>query len=248
MKKSHETVEKALIDGLLKGDPLPGSHLQSERELALRFAVSRTTVREALLKMQKSGWISVQQRHATVVNDFWSRGDWRLLSSITRNSEPFPADLASHLLELRIQFAPDYARKAVKNNAAKLICCLSRSHKLRDSLCSLVKFDWELHLTMAILSGNKIYPLILNSFADLYAKLKGGLFANEETRAEARCFYRGLSEAARSGDPDLAEEVTRTAMKAGLENFKRQSQQVESRFNISSAEISASQAGMLALP
>lgn len=72
MKKTHEMVEKALVDALLKGDPQPGSHLQSERDLAARFAVSRATVREALLKLQKSGWISVQQRHATVVNNFWS--------------------------------------------------------------------------------------------------------------------------------------------------------------------------------
>ena len=247
MKKTRETVEKALIDGLLKGEPLPGSHLQSERDLALRFAVSRTTVREALLKMQNSGWISVQQRHATVVNDFWSRGDWRLLSSITRNTEPFPLDLASDLLELRTQFAPHYARKAVENDAAKLTGCLNLAHKLRNGLSSLVKFDWELHLTMAVLSGNKIYPLILNSFADLYARLKGGLFADEDSRTETRCFYQELLKAAKSGDADLAEEVTRAAMKAGMESFKRHAEEVNA-CNITPTEVTAAQAGMPAPP
>lgn len=223
MKRTHEMVEKALVDGLLNGDPKPGSHLQSERDLALRFSVSRATVREALLRLQKSGWISVQERHATIVNDFWANGDLELLSSITRNIEPFPLDLASHLLELRVQFAPDYARRAVENDAAQLTQCLSRSHKLRNSTNATVKFDWELNITMAILSGNKIYPLIMNSFEDLYSKCGGEFFANEEHRAQAKGFYNDLMHAASIGDADNAEEVTRAAMKQRLENFKWQS-------------------------
>jgi GntR family transcriptional regulator, negative regulator for fad regulon and positive regulator of fabA len=232
MKKTHEMVEKALVDGLLKGDPKPGSHLQSERDLAARFAVSRATVREALLKLQNSGWISVQQRHATIVNDFWSRGDLELLSSITRNSNPFPPDLAAHVLELRVHFAPDYARRAVENNPAQLTECLSRSGKLRNSSSALVKFDWELHLTMAVLSGNKIYPLIINSFAALYSKLRGEFFATEEHRAQARSFYRELLHAASTGNADHAEDVTRAAMKLRLENFRHQTEFAATRDSV----------------
>lgn len=232
MKKTHQMVEKALVDGLLKGDPKPGTQLQSERDLALRFAVSRATVREALLKLQNSGWISVQQRHATIVNDFWSRGDLELLSSISRNSECFPQDLASHLLELRVQFAPDYARRAVENDAAQLTHCLSRSNKLRNSSSAFVNFDWELHLTMAVLSGNKIYPLMMNSFAALYSKFKGEFFAIEEHRSQARCYYRELLQAASTGNADLAEDTTRAAMKLRLENFKRQSGQAPAQDSV----------------
>lgn len=222
MKKSHEMVEKALVDAFLKGDPKPGTHLQSERDLAARFAVSRATVREALLKLQKSGWISVQQRHATVVNNFWSQGDLELLSSITRNSEHFPPDLASHLLELRMQFAPDYARRAVENGPEQLLEILTRSKRLSNGPGAMARYDWELHLTMAILSGNKIYPLIMNSFADLYFKLRGEFFADEECRNQARDFYKGLLQAATVRDADRAEDVTRLAMKLRLDTFKRQ--------------------------
>ena len=224
MRKTHEMVEKALVDGLLKGDPKPGSPLQSERDLAARFAVSRATVREALLKLQNSGWISVQQRHATIVNDFWSRGNLELLSSISKNSEPFPAELASNLLELRVQFAPDYARRAVENDAAQLTERLSRFNKLRNSLGATVKFDWELHLTMAVLSGDKIYPLIMNSFSALYFKFKEQFFAKEEHRAQARCFYNDLLQAASTGNAAYAEEITRAAMKLRLEEFQRQTE------------------------
>ena len=222
MKKPHEMVEKELVASLLKGEPKPGTPLQSERDLAARFSVSRASVREALLKLQNSGWISVQQRHATIVNDFWSQGDLELLSSISRNSEPFPKDLASNLLELRVQVAPDYARKAVENGAPQLTECLSRFEKVRKGWGAMVKFDWELHLTMAVLSGNKIYPLIMNSFANLYSKIRGQLFAREEHREQTRCYYRDLLEAASTGNADYAEDVTRAAMKLRLEQFRRQ--------------------------
>jgi GntR family transcriptional regulator, negative regulator for fad regulon and positive regulator of fabA len=225
MRKTHQMVEKALVDGFLKGDPRPGEHLQSERELAARFAVSRATVREALVKLQNSGWISVQQRHATTVNDFWSHGDLELLFSITRNSEIFPHDLASHLLELRVQFAPDYAKRAVQNDAARLNACLGRAKKLRNSSTAVAKFDAELHLAMAVLSGNKIYPLIMNSFSGLFLKLKGEFFEYEDNREQALCFYRDLMVAAGSGNHEQAEEITRAAMVERLENYKRRSLQ-----------------------
>lgn len=225
MKKTHQMVERALVEGFLKGDPLPGHHLQSERELAARFAVSRATVREALLKLQQSGWISVQQRHATVVNDFWSHGDLELLFSITRNSEQFPHELASHLLELRVQFAPDYARRAVQNDAPRLAACLARSRKLRNSSTSVSRFDAELHLTMAVLSGNRIYPLIMNSFTSLFQRFKGEFFDYEEHRAQAMVFYKELMAAAGSGNAVQAEAVTRSAMEERLANFRKKSQQ-----------------------
>jgi len=221
MKRTHEMVEKALVEELLTGGFNPGGPLQSERELATRFAVSRATVREALLKLQQSGWISVRQRHSTVVNDFWSRGNLEILASITRNSDPFPDQLALDLFDLRARFAPDYARRAVQNDAGRLVEFLATAARLRNTPNTLAKYDGELHLTMAVLSGNKIYPLIMNSFKELYAKVKGEFFASEECRLQARAYYRELLESATAGNADRAEEVTRAAMLQRIEYIRR---------------------------
>lgn len=220
MRKNCQMVERALVEGLLKGEFKPGSPLLSERDLAARFSVSRTTVREALQKLQNSGWISVQQRHTTIVNDFWSHGDLEILSSITRNSDPFPADLATHLLELRVQFAPDYARRAVENNPAGVAAVLGKAEKLRNCCSALVQYDWELHLAMAVMSGNRIYPLILNSFSSVYCKLRSALFANDKYRLHVRNYYREMLAAATAGNAILAENITRSAMMLRLDEFK----------------------------
>ncbi|MBJ6800845.1 GntR family transcriptional regulator [Geomonas propionica] len=220
MRKTCQMVEKALVDGMLKGEFKPGSPLLSERDLAERFAVSRTTVREALLKLQNAGWISVQQRHVTIVKDFWSQGDLEILSSITRNSDPFPYELATHLLELRVQFAPDYARRAVENDAAGLAAVLRKAEKLRNCSSALVNFDWELHLAMAVMSGNRIYPLMLNSFSSVYSKLRSGLFSKDKHRLQLRDYYREMLAAANAGNALLAENITRAAMLIRLNDFK----------------------------
>jgi GntR family negative regulator for fad regulon and positive regulator of fabA len=222
MKRSYEMVERALVNELLRGVPATGSHLQSERDLAARFGVSRATVREALLRLQNAGWISIQERHATQVNDFWKTGDLELLASITRNSDPFPLQLAIHLLELRLQIAPDYARRAVENAPKPLIAHLATAVKLRNNAGTVANFDWELHLSMAVLSGNKIYPMILNSLADLYAKLRGEFFAKEEHRMQAKKYYAELATAAVRGDADDAEALTRAAMRARLESCQQE--------------------------
>lgn len=220
MRKSCEMVEKELVAGLLKGDPKPGEPLQSERDLAARFSVSRATVREALLRLQNAGWISVQQRHSTIVNDFWGQGDLEILSSITRNSDSFPSDLATHFLEFRVQFAPDYARRSIENDAAGIFEILSRAEKLRNTAASMVRYDWELHLAMAVKSGNRIYPLILNSFSTVYLRLRAALFSLEEHRSQTRAYYRDMMQAAAAGNAILAESITRAAMILRLNQFR----------------------------
>lgn len=221
MKKSYEKVERTLVDSFLRGTPAPGSPLESERDLAEKFSVSRATVREALLQLEKSGWISKQQRHATIVNDFWSQGDLELLASIEKNSETFPLDLAVQILELRVQFAPDYARKAVQNNSLHVVDFLSGAKRLSDSGTSIARFDWELHLTLAKLSGNRIYPLIMNSSAHLYGRLRRQYFEKDEIRDLTRRYYGELLQAAMDGDGDKAEEITRRAMGLRLSIFRR---------------------------
>lgn len=229
MKRSHEKVERCLVSSLLNGSIPPGSSLESERELAEKFSVSRATVREALQQLEKSGWISKQQRHATVVNDFWSKGDLDLLASIEKNSESFPMELAIHILELRVQFAPDYARKAIVNNSAEVVDFLLRARKISDSGTAIAKYDWELHLRMAILSGNRIYPLIMNSSEHLYSRLRRQFFANQEVRSLTKAYYRDLLQAAVERNGEKAEEITRSAMRQRLATFKQYAEEISAR-------------------
>lgn len=227
MKKTHELIEKTLIEEFLNENPPSGEPLQSERGLAARFGTHRTAVREALKTLVEAGWISVNQRHATRVNNFWSNGTLDLLTSITRITGAVPPEILVHLLEVRSELAPAYTRQAVQNDSVEVIACLARARKLKDTPGAVAGFDWELQRTLAHLSGNKFYPLLLNSFAGIYFKTRGPFFASKEFREMARSYYQKLMHAAIEENPDEAETVTRTAMRLRLQIFRRQQETKE---------------------
>ena len=222
MKKAYKKVEQGLIEEILTEDYPAGTPLESERELAIKYGVSRATVREALQQLTQAGWITVNQRQNTRVGDFWRNGTLDILSSAARTTNQFPLEMAAQLLEVRVELAPGYTRKAIENDSSQVISCLARVRKLNDTSSSVAKFDWELNQTLAILSGNRFYPLLLNSFAKLYFKLRGQFFASEEFRAMARKYYKELMHAAIDEDADEAEHITRAAMQLRLQVFRHQ--------------------------
>ncbi|MCL4424800.1 MAG: GntR family transcriptional regulator [Firmicutes bacterium] len=214
-EKSSEKVEKALIEAILGGTLPPESPLPGERELAARYSVTRPTVREALQRLIRDGWITVSQRRTTLVNDFWTEGNLNVLSTIAGSVVNVPSEFVAQLLEFREVIGPDYARKAVENRSLQLVACLAKAPADGD-IERLVDFDWELHRTMAVLSGNRIYPLILNSFSEMYCRMAVSYFAFEECRDASRRFYLELLKAAVNADARKAEEITRSAMKESL--------------------------------
>lgn len=222
MKLLHRKVAQGMVDAILEGEfPVEGV-LPGERELAARFGVNRATVREALEQLAQAGWVTVRERRAAMVNDYWSEGTLDIVPSMLASEASFPVELAINMLEVRAELAPHYVRMAVHNDSAQVIACLARARKLGDAPSAVAKFDWSLHRTLAILSGNKFYPLLLNSFARLYFRMRGQFFAAEEFRSMARGYYQKLMRAAINEDAAEAGEITRSAMNQRLHIFKRQ--------------------------
>ncbi len=228
MKKAHIIIENQLVDSILTGASLPGDLLPGDRELALKYGVARPVVREALQNMAHSGWISINTRKASLVNNYWSDGTLDILASIAKSSEKFPIELIADLLEVRAELAPDYAAKAIEKDSAQVIACLAKARKLGTSGAAFAKFDWELHRMLSILSGNRIYPLILNSFANLYFKMRGQFFSAEDYREISRVYYQKLLKAAIDENIQDARQITRTAMLQRVHLFRRQ---IEARKN-----------------
>ena len=62
-----EEITRTLRDDILRGQYRAGERVPSERDLAVRFATSRGTVREALKKLEQLGIASIQPGGARVV-------------------------------------------------------------------------------------------------------------------------------------------------------------------------------------
>lgn len=208
--------EQSLIHAILEGEFPPGSTLPAERELAARLGVTRPTLREALQRMERDGWLIIQQGKPTRVNNIWVDGGLNVLSALVHSEQELPEDFVPNLLDVRQVLAPAYVRAAVENNPTQVSDLLKTIDKLDDTPEDYASFDWRLHHTLTIASGNPIYTLILNGFAGFYEQMARLYFRGAEARQASQAFYLALKKAVESSDAGQAEAVTRSVMQASL--------------------------------
>ncbi len=215
--------EQALITAVLSGEYPPGSQLPAERELAARLGVTRPTLRETLQRLARDGWFTIQQGKPTRVNNYWVDGGLNVLNALVRYSEKLSPEFIPNLLQVRLVLAPAYARQAVENSPAMVSICLADASHLDDRPQDYASFDWRLHYTLTVASGNPIFTLILNGFAGFYEQMACLYFENPIARKSSQDFYHALDDAARRNDARAAEAITRNVMQASLALWEAQS-------------------------
>lgn len=212
-----ELTETRLIEAILEGYFPIGSNLPAERELASQLGVTRPTLREALQRLARDGWIEIHHGRHTRVRNYWREGNLGVLGTIARHKNHVPPDFVPNLLEVRISLAPAYARAAVVRKPKHVAEILADYAMLDDTPQVFAAADWDLHRHLTINSGNPVFTLILNGFSDLYRSMAWVYFSLIETRARSRIFYQDLRGAALKKDPDVAERVTRQMMIESLD-------------------------------
>ena len=211
--------ERELASALLAGRWAPGEALPAERELAGLLGVTRPTLREALKKLDRDGFVTVRHGLPTRVNDVWTEGGLNVLAALAEHGD-IPKGFVKQLLEVREVLAPAYAREAVRNAPERVAAHLAAAGRLGASAEEWTRFDWELHHLLAVASGNPVYALILNGFRGLFARMATLYFERPAAREASRDFYAALLDAARAGDAARAERVTRDVMARSVELWR----------------------------
>jgi GntR family transcriptional regulator, negative regulator for fad regulon and positive regulator of fabA len=209
--------EQRLIEAFLDGEFPVGATLPAERELAGRLGVTRPTLREALQRLARDGWITIQQGKPTRVNDFWWEGNLNVLGSIVRYGRSRPPDFVPNLLAVRLALAPAYTRAAVDRHPATVAQFLAPYPALTQDPAVYAVADWQLHRCLIRASDNPIYMLIFNGFSGFYVQMARPYFENPQARAASQRFYHDLLAAARDRDPHAAAEVAHRAMQESIQ-------------------------------
>jgi GntR family negative regulator for fad regulon and positive regulator of fabA len=215
--KPAELCENRLIDAILEGVFPIGSVLPGERELAQKLKVTRPTLREALQRLGRDGWLEIHQGKATRVKDYWHEGNLGVLGAIALRIQYQSPDFVPNLLYVRMVMAPAYTELAVEREAVSVCKVIEEYEMLPDLPGPFATFDWYLHHKLTIFSGNPIFTLILNGFAELYPPMACRYFELSDSRQSSRRYYAGLLQAAQSGDAVLASEITRQVMLDSIE-------------------------------
>jgi len=208
--------ERSLIVAILGGDYPPGSILPAERELATRLGVTRPTLRESLQRLGRDGWLTIQQGKPTRVNDYWKEGGLNVLNALVHYSENLPVNFIPNLLQVRLLLAPTYTRQAVELAPGRVAEYLEDAYTLNDLPEEYASFDWHLHRTLTIASGNPIFTLILNGFAGFYEQMAASYFMQANARQVSHDFYLALYQAVTQNDAGLAENITQDVMQQSI--------------------------------
>ena len=220
-QRPNAYAEHSLISAILDGTFPPGSTLPGERSLAVELGVTRPTLREALQRLARDGWVTVRQGKATVVNNFWQDGGLNVLNALVHHGKDLPDNFVTQLLEVRLSLAPAYTRAAVEHAPGEVTAYLQGYRQLSDTAESYATFDWLLHRHLTLSSGNPIFTLIMNGFSDFYEQLARLYFAASNERIRSYEFYATLAAAVADHDADQAEKVSRSAMLESVKSWQR---------------------------
>ena len=162
-----DQVVETLQDWFRASELLPGMRLPPERELAARFGVSRTSLRDALGRLELLGYLDIRQGDGTYVRlpdgDAVSQPFRHLVNSLPDN--------AADLLEFRRMLEPEVAALAAERltpeGRAALLDSLARQQALEDHSPRLSREDALFHRTLAQLSGNTVVVRVLETLQGL---------------------------------------------------------------------------------
>jgi GntR family negative regulator for fad regulon and positive regulator of fabA len=216
--KPSISAEQQLLAGIQSGKYPVGSNLPPERELALDLQITRPTLREVLQRLARDGWLDIHHGKPTKVRTYLEDGSLSVLSALAEKMEEIPAELIDQVLHLRLLLAPAYTRLAIIYSPNVVEKFTQKIEEGLEDPVILAQTDFLLQKLLSRLSKNSIFALTINNLEQLYTKAMISIYQDAEYRKQARVYFRMIFKAARAGEPDAAEAVTRRVMQESINN------------------------------
>jgi len=212
-----EQIVQQIEASILRGELVEGSQLPPERDLAKKFGVSRTAVREAIKALQEKGLVDAFPGRGTFVTNGRSNSLRRSLDEIARSDDP---EGRAHLLGFREIVEPEIAAWAAllankEETAALREAYQAMNQALRDPE-AYVEADLDFHLTLAEAAGNPIVLSLIDSIVGMLREQRLQIFEVEGGPQRGQMYHEQILEAVEKRLPDRA----RAAMKAHLKQVR----------------------------
>jgi DNA-binding GntR family transcriptional regulator len=194
-RSATSLAEEVLRNAILNGELLPGEDLR-EVQIAERLGLSRTPVREALLRLGAAGLVEMTHNRGARVRVTDPKG-------------------LIDIYELRAELESYTAEKAARIIDAVSLKELDASSDRFEALCNLedsralVRENFTFHDIVHRASGNERAPGLIRGLIEIPALFQTYAYYDHDRRMLSATHHRAITEALREGDSKRAGELMR---------------------------------------
>ena len=217
----YEQIVQQIEESIVKGDLKPGDQLPAERDLAQRFGVSRTAVREAVKALREKGLVEAYSGRGTFVTDGTRNAVRQSLDLMSRMGQQ---EGSTHLAEVRAILEPEIAALAAQRIQESELTTMREAVAVMDKAGqdpdAYIEADLDFHLALAEAAANPLILSLIDSIVGLLREQRLRIFKVSGGPERGQVHHKQILEAIEARDADKA----RDAMRAHLEQVREDSQ------------------------
>lgn len=211
VQRLSDEIVLQIRDALLSGKLQPGDKLPTERGMAESFETSRTSVREALRRLEQEGLIHIKKGINGGV--FIAELDHRPVANSLHTLLQLRKVSIQNIAEVRLIFEPQAARLAAERASPEDLWELEEVvARMSEAVTSKElprSYDLKFHQIIARAAGNPVLQMLAEAMLEVASKAITELNPSVDTlRHVLRC-HRQVLEAVRREDGELAEKAMR---------------------------------------
>jgi DNA-binding FadR family transcriptional regulator len=213
-ERVSQLIENQLKESIIKHHYRAGDKLPPERELATIFSASRSSIREAIRSLERSGFVVVKkgvQGGAFVIQ----KGDSKLMVNYVRDVLRLRKVSLEEILRARLiiepQIAAEAALKATPEDIALLEEVTRDQLKSFDSDNPVIQHDRNprFHRIITEITGNQVYIIMMEILMEIHAFRMNQFKMNKGAIREITGQHDEIIEAFKKKDKDMAFEKMR---------------------------------------
>lgn len=206
------TMKSRILSGALK----PGDRLQPERVLAEEFGISRGSVNQGILDLERMGFLRIVPRKGAFVAEYVKNATPETLSAVmSYDSTLIDSALFRDLMDMRILIELECTRLACRNintEALKILSeCTAAIYNAQED--ELVDAIYDFHRSVAAISGNAAYSMVFQSFEKMLRNLIRTHYSDKNELKKCLPMYHELAAALSVGDAAEAETLMARILK-----------------------------------
>ena len=247
-RRLSDNVAAALLERVTSGEYSPGDRLPPEREMATRFGVSRTVIREAMKALASRGVVEVRPGAGIFVTSAHASAAAESLRLLVMGAAELSYQQVHEVREtLEGRIAALAATRATESDR----------ERLRGALADLdaaitgedyARADGAFHLVIADLARNPLFRIILEAVGDVMLEVRRQVAYVPEARRRVTADHRLIADAILRADAEAAGGEMERHLAHSLDIVLELDRSVQSARSRSSASVPGASAAATGEP